>query len=86
MKVAIHTLHVLPESDRTTSGERLLTTVASNAVHALHRRHRALELDGSAHGWCSREWLPVVYDIASALLESGRPSDEPPAIAHQTHA
>jgi hypothetical protein len=81
MTVAVHTLHVLPESGSQDVGGRLLNTVASNAAHALHRCHRALELDGSAHGYSSSEWLPVVYDIASALLESARPNDEPPAIA-----
>ena len=81
MTVAIHMLHVLPESGSHDVGERLLTPIASNAAHALHSCHRALELDSSAHGYSSSEWLPVVYDIASALLESARPNDEPPAIA-----
>lgn len=79
--VAIHALHVLPESGFHDAGERLLTTVARNAAYALHRCHRALELDGSAHGYSSTEWLPLVYDTASALLESARRSDQPPAMA-----
>ena len=81
MTVAIHMLHVLPESGLQDVGARLLNTVASNAAHALHRCNRALELDGSAHGYSSTEWLPVVYDMASAILESARADDEPPTIA-----
>ena len=77
MTVAIHTLHVLPESELQGVSDRLLNTVASNAAHALHRCHRALELDGSAHDYSSSKWLPVVYDIASSLLASARPNDAP---------
>ena len=38
-------------------------------------------LGGAAREYASSDWLPIVYDIASALLESARPNDEPAAIA-----
>ena len=65
-------MHALPESARTKLAGELLDTAETNAADALHRCHRALELDGHAHDYTVDEWLPVIYDAAAPLLESSR--------------
>jgi hypothetical protein len=84
LSVAIHLLHSLPPGVRETLAAELLDTAETNAGDALHRCHRALELDGHAHGYTADEWLPVIYDAAAPLLESSRPDQEPPSLVRQT--
>jgi hypothetical protein len=62
----------------------LLDTAENNAADALHRCHRALELDGHAHDYIVEEWLPVIYDAAVPLLESSRLDRDPPSVVLQT--
>ena len=64
--------------------EELLGTAETNAADALHRCHRALELDGHAHGYTADEWLPVIYDAPAPLLESSHLDQEPPSVVRQT--
>ena len=78
--VAIHVLHALPEGAGGDLAQQLVDTAERNAADALHRCHRALELDGAAHGYSAEEWLPVVSAVAGPLLESASLSPEPPAI------
>jgi hypothetical protein len=78
--VAIHVLHVLPTSARCELAKQLVDTAGKNAAYVLHRCHLALELDGRAHDYAAYEWLPVVYDVATPLLESARLDREPPSI------
>jgi hypothetical protein len=62
----------------------LLDTAETNATDALHRCHRALELDAHAHGYTADEWRPVIHHIAGPLLESSQPDHEPPPLARHT--
>ena len=55
-----------PRAPGRSSRRELLDTAETNAADALHRCHRALELDGHAHGYTADEWLPVIYDAAGA--------------------
>jgi hypothetical protein len=80
LSVAIHVLHALPDGVRGALAEGLLDTAETNAADALHRCHRALELDGLGHSYTAEEWLPVIYDIAGPLLESSRLDSEPPSV------
>jgi hypothetical protein len=84
LSVAIHLVHALPDGARAKLADKLLTTAKTNAANALHRCHRALELDGHTHGYTADEWLPVVYDAAAPLLESSRLDQEPPSLVRQT--
>jgi hypothetical protein len=84
LSVAVHILHALPSAGTGELAQQLLDTAARNAADALHRCHRALELDGQTHNYTAGEWLPVVYDTAKPLLESSRLDQEPPTIVHQT--
>ncbi len=78
--VAIHMLHVLPTSVHGELPKQLVDTAGKNAADVLHRCHRAMELDGRAHNYAAHEWLPVVYDVATPLLESTRLDREPPSV------
>ena len=69
-----------PTASRAKLADELLATAETNAADALHRCHRALELDGHAHSYTADEWLPVIYDIAGPLLESSRLDPEPPSL------
>jgi hypothetical protein len=80
LSVAIHLVHALPDGVRAKLADELLATAETNAADALHRCHRALELDGHAHSYTADEWLPVIYDIAAPLLESSRLDPEPPSL------
>jgi len=62
----------------------LLDTAETNAADALHRVHRALELDGQADDYTADEWLPVIYDAAAPLLESSQLDRDPPSVVLQT--
>ena len=77
-------LHALPDSVQGRLGGSLLDTAETNAADALHRCHRALELDGHAHGYTTDEWQPVIYDAAAPLLESSRLDHDPPSVVRQT--
>jgi GNAT superfamily N-acetyltransferase len=82
LSVAIHVLHVLPDTARSGLAEQLLDTAEENAADVMHRCHRALERDGRDHDYTADEWLPVVYDVAAPLLESARLDldREPPSV------
>jgi len=84
LSVAIHLVHALPDGARARLADELLATAETNAAHALHRCHRALEVDGHAHGYTADEWLPVIYHAAVPLLESSRLDQEPPSLVRQT--
>jgi hypothetical protein len=84
LSVAIHLVHALPDGAHAKLAGGLLDTAETNAADALRRCHRALELDGHAHGYTAEEWLPVIYDAAAPLLESSRPDQEPPSLVRQT--
>lgn len=83
LNVAIHLVHALPNSTRGHVADELLRTAQTNAVDALQRCHRALELDGLTHRYTANEWLPVIYDITGPLLESSHLEDEPPSLVRQ---
>jgi hypothetical protein len=84
LSVAIHLVHALPDGAREKLADELLAAAETNAADALHRCHRALELDSHAHGYTADEWLPVVYDAAAPLLESSRLDQEPPSLVRQS--
>jgi hypothetical protein len=84
LSVAIHLVHAIPGSARAKLAGELLDTADINAADALHRCHRALELDGHAHDYIVEEWLPVIYDAAVPLLESSRLDRDPPSVVLQT--
>ncbi len=84
LSVAVHLLHALPDSVQARLRGELLDAAETNAADALHRCHRALELDGDAHGYTADEWQPVIYDIAGPVLESSRLDQEPPSLVRQT--
>jgi len=83
LSVAIHVIHVLPASGDLALRDRLLRNSENNSAVALHRCHRALELDGQAHDFRADEWLLAVYDTAAPLLETARLSREPPSLVEQ---
>jgi uncharacterized protein (DUF2384 family) len=84
LSVAIHMLHALPAGARGSVAQDLVDTARRNAGDALHRCHRALELDGVARGYTPDEWLPLAYDTAAPLLESARLNEEPPTVVQHT--
>ncbi len=84
LSVAIHVLHVLPDTARGGLAEQLVETADENAADVLYCCHRALELDGRDHDYTADEWLPVVYDIAAPLLETARLDREPPSVVQHT--
>lgn len=78
--VAVHVLHALPDRAQDQSAQALIETAATNAVDALARCHRALELDAAERGYAADGWLPLVYDITGPLLESARLDLERPTL------
>ena len=80
LSVAIHVLHLLPATSDPRLVDQLLGNAQENGAVVLHRCHRALELDGRAHGYTADEWLPAVYDIAAPLLKAARLNREPPSL------
>ena len=80
LSVAIHVIHVLPETGALALRDQLLRSAENNSAVALHRCHEALELDGQTHDYSADEWLPAVYDVAAPLLEAARLSREPPSL------
>jgi hypothetical protein len=84
LSVAIHLVHAIPDGARAKLAAELFDTAETNAADALHRCHRALELDGRARGYTADEWLPVIYDAAAPLLESSQLDQDPPSVVRQT--
>jgi hypothetical protein len=84
VSTAIHTLHVLPRQLDRALPEQLLDTAQRNTGDALHRCHRALELDAAERGYQVQDWLPTVYDIAGPLLQSARLDKNPPSLVQLT--
>jgi len=84
LDVAVYLLHMLRSSARGDLARRLVDNAEHNAAAALHRCHRALELDGAAHRYTTEEWLPIVYDRATQLLKSARLDDEPPTMVRES--
>jgi len=84
LSVAIHLLHALPDSVQDKLRRELLDTAETNAANALHRCHRALALDGDAHGYTADEWQPVIYDLTAPLLESSQLDHDPPSVVRET--
>jgi hypothetical protein len=83
LSVAVHALHMLPATSDPELFDQLLPNAQDNGAVALHRCHRALELDGQAHDYTADEWLPAVYDTATPLLEKARLDREPPSLVEQ---
>lgn len=84
LSVAVHLVHALPSSTKARLADELLATAEANAADALHRCHRALELDGQVHAYLADDWLPVICDAAASLLEASRLDQEPPSLVGQT--
>jgi hypothetical protein len=84
VNTAIHTLHALPKNVEGDLPGQLLEIAKQNGVDALGCCHRALELDGADHGYHAEEWLPTVYEIAGALVQSARPETDPPTLVQVT--
>lgn len=84
LSVAVYVLHLLRESARSELALRLTETAEQYAASALHRCHRALELDGGAHAYTAEDWLPTIYDVAATLLRSARLDEEPPTVVRGT--
>lgn len=80
VSVAVHVLHALPGGLGGTVAQGLVDTAGKNAGDALHRCHRALELDGETHSYTVDQWLPTIYELTAQLLESARLDSEPPAL------
>jgi hypothetical protein len=81
--VAIYVLHMLSATTHGDLARRLLDNAQQSSAAALHRCHRALELDGANHSYTTEEWLPVVCDRAAQLLRSARLDEEPPTMVRQ---
>ena len=84
VSVAIHLLHALPTGVQDDLAGELLQTAETNAADALHRCHRALELDALGHDYTADAWLPVIYQTAALLLESSQLGEDPPSIVRHT--
>ncbi len=80
LDVAVYVLHMLPEGAQDDLARRLLDNAEQSAAAALHRCHRALELDGVARSYTAGEWLPVVCDRAAELLKSAHLDEQPPTM------
>ena len=79
LSVAIHVIHVLREGGDPKLIDQLLDNAERHSAVVLHRCHRALELDGRAHQYEADDWLPVVTDSATSLLEAACLRREPPS-------
>ncbi len=78
--VAVHALHVLPPTGSAGIDLHLVELIHEDAGVALCLCDRALELDGSSHGYLATEWRPTVHDVATAIITAARVDDEPPSI------
>ena len=83
LSVAVHVFHALPAGAQCDLASQLVQTAETNAAAALHRCHRALELDAGGHDYTADEWLPVLSDMAASLLESANLNLEPPTIVRR---
>jgi flagellar biosynthesis regulator FlaF len=83
LDVAVYVLHMLSTTTDDDVARRLVDNAQQSAAAALHRCHRALELDGANHSYTTEEWLPVVCDRATELLKSAHLNEEPPTIVRQ---
>jgi flagellar biosynthesis regulator FlaF len=83
LDVAVYVLHMLGTTTHGDLARRLVDNAQQSAAAALHRCHRALELDGAAHGYTAEEWLGIVCDRAAELLESARLNEEPPSMVRE---
>jgi hypothetical protein len=83
LDVAIYVIHMLRATTHDDLTHRLLDNAKQSAAAALHRCHRALELDGAAHSYTAKEWQPVVCDRAAQLLKSTRLNEEPPTMVRE---
>lgn len=86
LDVAVHVIHALPDAVDQGLLDHLLLSAETNAAAAFQQSHRALELDGVAHGYTAEEWLPAVYEIADRLLRSARLDREPPSLVGEANA
>jgi hypothetical protein len=83
LDVAVYVLHMLRATNHDDLPCRLVDNAQQSAAAALHRSHRALELDGASHSYTTEEWMPVVCDRAAQLLKSARLNEEPPTTARE---
>jgi hypothetical protein len=81
--VAVYVLHLLRGGAQGDLAQRLVESANRNAASALHHCHRALELDGAAHGYTAEEWIPKICDAAARLLNSARMDQEPPTVVRE---
>ena len=79
-------IHVLPTTGAPALRDQLLRNAGNSSAAALYRCHKALVLDGHAHGYDADEWLPAVYDIAVPLLGGARLIREPPSLVEAQEA
>ncbi len=83
LDVAVYVLHVLADGAQGDLARRLLDNAQQSAAAALHRCHRALELDAAARGYNAEDWQPVVCDRTAHLLKSAHLNEEPPTIVRE---
>jgi hypothetical protein len=83
LDVAVYVLHMLRSGAQGDLAPRLVDNAEHNAAAALHRCHRALQLDGATHSYTAEEWLSVVCERASQLLKSARLNEEPPSMVRE---
>ncbi len=83
LDVAVYVLHMLSATTHGDLARRLVDNTKQSAAAALHRCHRALELDGAAHSYTAEEWLPVVCNRTAELLKSARLNEEPPTMVRE---
>lgn len=83
LDVAVYVLHMLSATAHGDLACRLVDNAQQSAAAALHRCHRALELDGANGNYTAEEWLPVVCDHAAQLLKSARLNEEPPTMVRE---
>jgi hypothetical protein len=81
--VAIHVLHVLPETAPDELADQLVGTASRNVTTALRRGDRALERDGADHDYRADEWLPLITEIAGRTLQSACLNEDPPTVVAQ---
>jgi hypothetical protein len=74
LDVAVYVLHMFSATTHGDLARRLVDNAQQSTAAALHRCHRALELDGADRSYTTEEWLPVICDRAPS-------SSSPPASA-----
>lgn len=80
LEVAVYVLHLLRGGAQGDLAQRLVENADRNAASALHHCHRALELDGAAHGYTAEKWIPTICAAAARALDSARLDQEPPTV------